>query len=202
MKDLKFAASVVNLVILISCSISCSSVPPAPAGSRDDRAVAAGQTRARCVPGAVATGKASVAGAADPEQHLRLAIHLPTRNQDELTRLLHDLYDPKSPNFHKYLSVPEFTERFAPTAADYTSTSRLPAASYGVSGTSSSERRSCSRSVHTHRSDSPKREKSPPTRSASSGRVRTPLSRSGSGACKSSPTEDPRSRSSHANGTI
>ena len=119
MKDLKFAASVVNLVILISCSISCSSVPPAPAGSRDDRAVAAGQTRARCVPGAVATGKAPVAGAADPEQHLRLAIHLPTRNQDELTRLLHDLYDPRSPNFHKYLSVAGFTERFGPTAADY-----------------------------------------------------------------------------------
>ena len=118
MKDLKFAASVVNLVILISCSISCSSVPPA-AGSRDDRAVVAGQTRARCVPVAVAEGKAPVAGAADPQQPLRLAIHLPLRNQDELTRLLHDLYDPKSPNFHKYLSVAGFTERFGPTAADY-----------------------------------------------------------------------------------
>src|ERR1700682_1918901 len=118
MKDLKFAASVVNLVILISCSISCSSVPPA-AGSRDDRAVVAGQTRARCVPVAVAEGKAPVAGAADPQQPLRLAIHLPLRNQDELTRLLHDLYDPKSPNFHKYLSVAGFTERFGPTAKDY-----------------------------------------------------------------------------------
>jgi subtilase family serine protease len=118
MKDLKFAASVVNLVILISCSISCSSVPPA-AGSRDDRAVVAGQTRARCVPVAVADGKAPVAGAADPQQPLRLAIHLPLRNQDELTRLLHDLYDPKSPNFHKYLSVAGFTERFGPTPADY-----------------------------------------------------------------------------------
>jgi subtilase family serine protease len=32
---------------------------------------------------------------------------------------LHDLYDPKSPNFHKYMSVSGFTERFGPTAGDY-----------------------------------------------------------------------------------
>ena len=118
MKDLKFAASVVNLAILIFCGISCSSVPPA--GSRY---VAAGggaeATRARCVPDAVANGKAVTAGAVNPQQPLRLAIHLPLRNQAELTRLLHDLYDPKSPNFHKFLSVDGFTERFGPTVKDY-----------------------------------------------------------------------------------
>ncbi len=48
----------------------------------------------------------------DPQQRLKLALHLPLRNQAELTRLLHDLYDPKSPKFHKYISVAEFTERF------------------------------------------------------------------------------------------
>jgi len=118
MKDLKFAASVLNMAILISLSISCSGAGP-PGGSANLRGAAAGQTRAPCVPGAVANGKAPVAGAADPQQRLSLAIHLPLRNQAELNQLLHDLYDPKSPKFHKYLSVAEFTERFGATEADY-----------------------------------------------------------------------------------
>jgi subtilase family serine protease len=60
-----------------------------------------------------------VMGAAGPQQRLKLQIQLPLRNQAEMTRLLHDLYDPKSPSFHKYISVPAFTERFGATAADY-----------------------------------------------------------------------------------
>jgi len=59
------------------------------------------------------------AGTVDLQQPLRLAIQLPLRNQGELTRLLHNLYDPKNANFHKYLSVDEFTERFGATARDY-----------------------------------------------------------------------------------
>src|ERR1700683_3100644 len=103
MKHLKVAASVVNLAIFVSCSISCSSVPPSPAG-------AAGHAMlAPHLPGAVANGKAAVTGAVDPKQRLKLAIHLPLRDQAGLTQLLHDLYDPKNPNFHKYLSVSEFT---------------------------------------------------------------------------------------------
>ena len=35
MKHLKVAASVVNLAILVTCSISCSSVPPIPLGPSD-----------------------------------------------------------------------------------------------------------------------------------------------------------------------
>ena len=113
MKHLKAAASVVNLAIFVSCSISCSSVPPPPAG-------AAGHAMlAPHLPGAVANGKAAMTGAVSPQQRLTLAIHLPLRNQAELTQLLRDLYDPKSPHFHKYLSVSEFTERFAVTARDY-----------------------------------------------------------------------------------
>jgi subtilase family serine protease len=113
MKHLKVAAWVVNLAIFVSCSISCSSVPSPPAG-------AAGHAMlAPHLPGAVANGKAAVTGAVEPKQRLKLAIHLPLRNQTELTQLLHDLYDPRSPNFHKYLSVSEFTKRFAVTAQDY-----------------------------------------------------------------------------------
>jgi subtilase family serine protease len=113
MKHLKVAASVVNLALFVSCSVSCSSVPPSPAGAVGHAMLAPH------LPGAVANGKAAMTGAVNPKQRLKLAIHLPLRNQAELTQLLHDLYDPKSPNFHKYLSVSGFTKRFAVTAADY-----------------------------------------------------------------------------------
>jgi subtilase family serine protease len=113
MKHLKVAASIVNLAIIVSCGISCSSIPP-PSAAAGGHAMLAPH-----LPGAVANGQAAVTGAVSPQQSLNLAIHLPLRNQAELTQLLHDLYDPKSPNFHKYLNVSEFTKRFAVTAADY-----------------------------------------------------------------------------------
>jgi subtilase family serine protease len=113
MKDLKIAASVVNLAIFVSCSISCSSVPRPPAGAVGHAMLAPH------LPRAVANGQAAMVGAVGPEQRLKLAIHLPLRNQAELTQLLHDLYDPKSPSFHKYLSVSEFTKRYAVAARDY-----------------------------------------------------------------------------------
>src|ERR1700732_4998646 len=120
MKHLKVAASVVNLAILIFCSISCSTVPRSPTGSRNVPAVAGEHgILASCLPDAVAIRKAAMMGAAGPQQRLKLEIQLPLRNQAELTRLLHDLYDPRSPDFHKYISVSAFTERFGATAADY-----------------------------------------------------------------------------------
>jgi subtilase family serine protease len=116
MKHLKVVASVVNLAILVSCS----SVPPPPAGSRNVSVVSVGHAMlAPHLPDAVANGKAAMMGAMDPQQRLKLAIQLPLRHQAELTQLLHDLYDPKSPKFHKYMSVSGFTERFAATAGDY-----------------------------------------------------------------------------------
>ncbi|MBV8803404.1 MAG: hypothetical protein JO042_00125, partial [Sinobacteraceae bacterium] len=58
-------------------------------------------------------------GAVDLRQSLKVALQLPLRNQAQLTQLLHDLYDPKSPRYHQYLSVSAFTRQFGPTAADY-----------------------------------------------------------------------------------
>jgi len=52
-------------------------------------------------------------------QHLSLAIGLPLRHPLELTRLIAELGDPASPNFHRYLTPAQFTERFGPSAADY-----------------------------------------------------------------------------------
>lgn len=50
---------------------------------------------------------------------LRLAIGLPVRNQQALDAFLQQVYDPASTNYHKYLTPPEYTERFGPTAEDY-----------------------------------------------------------------------------------
>jgi len=120
MKHLKVAARVVNLAILISCCISCGSVPPSPRGSRNVPAgVVEREIRVPHLPNAVANGKAAMMSKVGLQQRLKLGIQLPLRNQAELTQLLHDLYDPKSPNFHKYMSVSGFTERFGATAGDY-----------------------------------------------------------------------------------
>jgi subtilase family serine protease len=116
MKHLKFAASVVNLALLISCS----SVPPSPTGSKSVPAVTVGPAMlAPHLPDAVASGKAAMMSAVGAQERLKLEIHLPLRSQAELTHLLHDLYDPKNPNFHKYMSVSDFTRRFGATAGDY-----------------------------------------------------------------------------------
>jgi hypothetical protein len=50
---------------------------------------------------------------------LNLAIGLPLRNTNALGRLLHDIYDPASPQFHHYLTPAQFTEQFGPTRKDY-----------------------------------------------------------------------------------
>lgn len=50
---------------------------------------------------------------------LSLSIGLPLRNQAELRELLHQLYDPASTNFHKFLTPPEFAARFGPSEQDY-----------------------------------------------------------------------------------
>jgi xanthomonalisin len=113
---LKAATSALTLAIVGWCCLSCSSNPPAPAGSD---AIAGQPMLAPHIPPPVADGTASMTGAPSPQQVLRPVIQLPLRNQAELTQLLHDLYDPKSSKFHKYLSVSAFTERFAPSARDY-----------------------------------------------------------------------------------
>jgi xanthomonalisin len=116
MKRLELVASIVTAAIAVLGTISCSSNPPPPqvAGVRVGNGIGAS-----CIPEAVASRRAALAGAADPHERLTVALQLPLRNQPELSQLLHDLYDPRSPQFHKYLSVSEFTDRFGPTAADY-----------------------------------------------------------------------------------
>ena len=50
---------------------------------------------------------------------LYLALGLPLRNQEALTNLLQQIYDPASPNYRHYLTPEQFTAQFGPTAEDY-----------------------------------------------------------------------------------
>ena len=52
-------------------------------------------------------------------QQLRLSIGLPLRNQEELSNLLKEIYDPRSAQYRKFLTPEEFTEQFGPTQGDY-----------------------------------------------------------------------------------
>ncbi|HTV43088.1 MAG TPA: protease pro-enzyme activation domain-containing protein [Candidatus Sulfotelmatobacter sp.] len=58
-------------------------------------------------------------GSLPASQELQLAIGLPLRNQDALTNLLEQLYDPANVRFHRWLTPEQFTEQFGPAQADY-----------------------------------------------------------------------------------
>jgi hypothetical protein len=58
-------------------------------------------------------------GSLDSTTQVRFAIGLPLRNQNSLNTLLQQLYDPSSPNYHKYLTPNQFTTQFGPVGQDY-----------------------------------------------------------------------------------
>ncbi|MGH7994240.1 MAG: protease pro-enzyme activation domain-containing protein, partial [Limisphaerales bacterium] len=65
----------------------------------------------KVLPGHVPIGvsKLPTSGILDPSQRLNLAIGLPLRHQSQLTNLLDQLYNPASPNWHRFLTVEQFT---------------------------------------------------------------------------------------------
>jgi len=71
------------------------------------------------VPAEIASGRLAAIGSLPDTNVLHLAIGLPLRDQAGLDKFLGQIYDPKSPNYHQYLSVQQFTDRFGPTVADY-----------------------------------------------------------------------------------
>lgn len=60
-------------------------------------------------------------GKAEANQFLSLAVPLKLRNQAELENLIQRLYTPGDALYGKYLTPAQFTERFAPTQAQYDS---------------------------------------------------------------------------------
>jgi subtilase family serine protease len=55
----------------------------------------------------------------NPANHLQLVFGLPLRNDAALTTLLHDLYNPASPQYRHFLTPQQFAAQFGPTEADY-----------------------------------------------------------------------------------
>jgi uncharacterized repeat protein (TIGR03803 family) len=81
-----------------------------------------------------AAKNAAPAGPTSRWTRLDLSISLPWRNQDALARLLHELYDPASPNYHRYLTPQQFADQFGPTEEDYDAVIRF-AESHGLTVT-------------------------------------------------------------------
>ncbi len=99
--------------LLVAAATLCTltAFVPAPLAQAQDR---------QALPTRLAApASAQPVGHLPSSQVLRLALTLPLRNQEELQRLLRQLYNPGSPNYRKFLSVQQFTEQFGPTAADY-----------------------------------------------------------------------------------
>ncbi|HEY3862508.1 MAG TPA: protease pro-enzyme activation domain-containing protein [Verrucomicrobiae bacterium] len=80
-------------------------------------AAAGSQTLRGHVPRAASAMNA--AGLLSATNRLHLVIGLPLRNTEGLSNFLQRLYDPASPDYHRYLAPEQFTEQFGPSQADY-----------------------------------------------------------------------------------
>ena len=78
---------------------------------------------------AVAGGQAKFVNRLPGTQTLRLDLVLPLRDPAGLESFLQRVYDPTSPIYRHFLTVPEFTERFGPTQEDYDAVVALAKAS-------------------------------------------------------------------------
>jgi subtilase family serine protease len=63
--------------------------------------------------------KTALVGKLDDEAIVHLAIGLPMKDRAGLEKQVADLYDPKSPNFHHFLSEDDFAKRYGASEQDY-----------------------------------------------------------------------------------
>ena len=87
------------------------SATPAPAAER--------QMLHGHVPDAVAKLNLQSVGRLPATTRLHMSITLPLRNNEALGKLLKEIQDPASPNFHRYLTAEQFNDSFGPTDKDY-----------------------------------------------------------------------------------
>ncbi len=77
----------------------------------------------------IPNGEAQLVGRLPANQSMRFDIVLALRHQPELEDFLEKLYDPTSPVYRQYVTVPEFTARFGPSQEDYDAVIRFAKAS-------------------------------------------------------------------------
>lgn len=100
---------VLATVVLIVIGVGIFSVSLIARARPDQRIPISGQT----VP---LIKKAHLVGAASGQQQLNLSVGLQLRNQQELTDVLSNIYNPHSSQYHHFLSPQQFVAEFAPTA--------------------------------------------------------------------------------------
>jgi len=76
------------------------------------------QTLMGHVPLEVKNSKATKKFHALSSQYMKAKIILPLQNTNQLSALLKDLYDSKSPNFHHFLTPPQFAQQFGSSTID------------------------------------------------------------------------------------
>jgi hypothetical protein len=85
------------------------------------RAISVEAAESEVLPGHVSAvvSRLTPVGRLAATNHLKLALGLPLRNRPTLAHLIHQLYDPSSLQFGRYLTPEEFTAQFGPTLEDY-----------------------------------------------------------------------------------
>ena len=78
------------------------------------RATLAGNTR----PEATAANDRGRVDDAKPLEHMQLQLRRPAAREEAVKALIEQLHDPKSPNFHHWLTAAEFGAQFSPAASD------------------------------------------------------------------------------------
>ncbi len=110
----RFAASKTGRDVFAAALMLAVAMPPA-ASAQDMRFVPMAQMRSA----PIVPRTARALGRLEAGTTVPLSISLPLRNQAALQDLLARLYDPNDALYHKFLSQPEFAQRFGPTQADY-----------------------------------------------------------------------------------
>ncbi len=101
----KFSTGILAIIALVSvATVVCRAEQP---------------TLTRHTREAVTRGQAATVGHMPAAQSMRLVLALPLRDEAGLEEFLADVYDSASPNYHHFLTVEQFTERFGPTQDDY-----------------------------------------------------------------------------------
>lgn len=100
---------VLATVVMIVVGVGIFSVSLIARARPDQRIPISGQT----VP---LIKKAHLVGAATGQQQLSLSVGLQLRNQQELSDVLSNIYNPRSSQYHHFLSPQQFVAEFGPTA--------------------------------------------------------------------------------------
>ena len=113
MRNLKPTAFMRNRLLKISVALAMLSAVAFPGAAAPQPGM---KNLAGHVPAVVSHLQAK--GLLAATNQLSLALGLPLRNQEALTNLLQQIYDPASTNYHHYLTPEQFTAQFGPTEQD------------------------------------------------------------------------------------